>query len=100
MPDAILIGAGHNALGASLHLAAKGWRVCVLEQAAEPGGAVRAGEDTLPGFRQPVAVRRIDGFQGIWRGNGGAGLAFAPVADCHAGVSPMGAGWGARPMRA
>ncbi|RMD90095.1 MAG: FAD-binding protein, partial [Alphaproteobacteria bacterium] len=39
--DAVLIGAGHNALACAAHLAAKGWRVHVLEQAPEPGGAVR-----------------------------------------------------------
>ncbi len=37
--DAVIIGAGHNALAAALHLAAHDWRVGVFEQAAVPGGA-------------------------------------------------------------
>ncbi len=52
--DAVLIGAGHNALAAALHLSAKGWRVGVFEQAASAGGAVKTGEYTLPGFRHDV----------------------------------------------
>lgn len=32
--DAVLIGAGHNTLAVALHLAAKGWKVGVFEQAS------------------------------------------------------------------
>lgn len=46
--DAVLIGAGHNTLAAALHLAAKGWRVGLFEQAATVGGAVKTGEYTRP----------------------------------------------------
>lgn len=46
--DAVLIGAGHNALACALHLAAKGWRVGLFEQATVAGGAVKTGEYTLP----------------------------------------------------
>ena len=42
--DAVLIGAGVNTLASALHLAAKGWRVGVFEQAAVAGGAVKTGE--------------------------------------------------------
>jgi phytoene dehydrogenase-like protein len=48
--DAVLIGAGHNCLVAANMLAERGWRVLVLEGADEPGGAVKSGEITEPGF--------------------------------------------------
>lgn len=54
MPDAVVIGAGHNGLVAANRLADAGWSVLVLEAQAEPGGAVRSGELTLPGFRHDL----------------------------------------------
>jgi len=48
--DAIAIGAGHNALVAANLLAERGWSVLVLEAQPEPGGAVKSGEITEPGF--------------------------------------------------
>jgi phytoene dehydrogenase-like protein len=48
--DAIAIGAGQNALVAANMLAERGWNVLVLEAEAEPGGAVKSGELTEPGF--------------------------------------------------
>src|SRR4051794_21639594 len=48
--DAVVIGAGHNGLVAANVLAERGWRVLVLEQQPAPGGAVRSGELTEPGF--------------------------------------------------
>jgi phytoene dehydrogenase-like protein len=48
--DAVAIGAGHNALVAANMLAERGWSVLVLEAGDEPGGAVRSGEITEPGF--------------------------------------------------
>lgn len=48
--DAIIIGAGHNGLVAANVLAERGWRVLVLEQQPVPGGAVKSGELTEPGF--------------------------------------------------
>jgi len=54
VPDAVVIGAGHNGLVAANLLADAGWTVAVLEAQPEPGGAVRSGELTLPGFCHDV----------------------------------------------
>ena len=62
--DAVLIGAGHNTLAAALHLAAKGWKVGVFEQAPVAGGAVKTGEYTLPGFRHDWAAMNLSLFAG------------------------------------
>lgn len=62
--DAVLIGAGHNTLAAALHLAAKGWRVAVFEGADVPGGAVKTGAYTLPGFRHDWAAMNLSLFAG------------------------------------
>ncbi|MEY4306530.1 MAG: hypothetical protein RIT52_2705, partial [Pseudomonadota bacterium] len=62
--DAVLIGAGHNTLACALQLARKGWRVGVFEQAATPGGAVKTGEYTLPGFRHDWAAMNLSLFAG------------------------------------
>ena len=51
MPDAVVIGAGHNGLVAAALLADAGWSVAVLEAQDIAGGAVRTEELTLPGFR-------------------------------------------------
>ena len=48
--DAVVIGAGHNGLVAANVLAEHGWRVLVLEERSQPGGAVKSGEITEPGF--------------------------------------------------
>lgn len=48
--DAVVIGAGPNGLVAANHLADRGWEVVVCEEQPEPGGAVRSGEVTEPGF--------------------------------------------------
>ncbi|MEJ2431648.1 MAG: NAD(P)/FAD-dependent oxidoreductase, partial [Pseudolabrys sp.] len=64
MYDAIVIGAGHNGLAAAVHLAAKGWRVAVVEQAQEAGGAVKTREVTLPGFRHDLFAMNLSMFAG------------------------------------
>ena len=48
--DAVVIGAGPNGLVAANLLADAGWSVVVLEAEPDPGGAVRSGELTVPGF--------------------------------------------------
>jgi phytoene dehydrogenase-like protein len=50
MADGVIIGAGPNGLVAANVLADAGWEVLVLEGQPEPGGAVRSGELTLPGY--------------------------------------------------
>lgn len=50
LPDAVVIGAGHNGLVAANVLADAGWSVRVVEAEDEPGGAVRSGELVEPGF--------------------------------------------------
>lgn len=62
--DAIVIGAGHNGLAAAVILAKAGWRVTVLEQAEQPGGAVRTAEVTLPGFRHDLYAANLNLFVG------------------------------------
>jgi phytoene dehydrogenase-like protein len=50
LPDAVVIGAGHNGLVAANVLADAGWSVVVYEAEHEVGGAVRSGELIEPGF--------------------------------------------------
>ena len=50
MPDAVVIGAGHNGLVAANLLADAGWDVLVVEANADPGGAVRSDESVRAGF--------------------------------------------------
>jgi phytoene dehydrogenase-like protein len=54
MPDAVVVGAGHNGLVAANLLADAGWQVQVLEATGEVGGSVRTAELTVPGFRNDV----------------------------------------------
>lgn len=95
-PDAVFIGAGHNSLACACHLAARGWRVAVYEQAEEPGGAVKTGEYTLPGFRHDWAAMNLSLFAGSsFHADHGTelakhGLGFAATSHPFATVFPDG----------
>lgn len=54
MADAVVIGAGPNGLVAANVLADAGWSVEVLEEQAEPGGAVRSDRGVDPEFVNDV----------------------------------------------
>ena len=94
--DAVLIGAGHNALACAMHLSARGWKVGVFEQAATPGGAVKTGEYTLPGFRHDWAAMNVSLFAGsaFFKAYGPAlmarGLELAPTGRPFASAFPDG----------
>jgi phytoene dehydrogenase-like protein len=96
MYDAIVIGAGHNGLAAAVHLAAKGWKVAVVEQAKEPGGAVRTAEVTLPGYRHDLFAMNLSLFAGSPFFSAykdkllGHGLGLVGAADCFATAFPDG----------
>ena len=90
--DAIVAGAGHNGLAAAVHLASKGWKVLVLEQAASAGGAVKTAEITLPGFRHDLYAMNLSMFAGspFYAAHkarlDAAGLALLPVSHSFASV--------------
>lgn len=94
--DSVIVGGGHNSLACAVHLASKGWKVGVLERGSQPGGAVKTGEYTLPGFRHDWAAMNLSLFAGsAFHKEYGAelsrhGLKFAPASDCFASVFPDG----------
>lgn len=50
MPEAVIVGAGHNGLVAAFYLTRAGFRVHVVEALAEVGGACKT-EELIPGYR-------------------------------------------------
>ncbi len=94
--DAIIIGSGHNSLTCACHLAKRGWKVAVYEQASEPGGAVKTGEYTKPGFRHDWAAMNLSLFAGSAFHTENAaelaehGLAFAPTGNPFSTLFPDG----------
>jgi phytoene dehydrogenase-like protein len=99
-PDVTFIGAGHNSLACACHLAARGWKVTVYEQAPTPGGAVKTGEYTAPGFRHDWAAMNLSLFAGSAFHTENAkelahhGLAFVPISNPFASVFPDGRWFG------
>lgn len=95
-PDAVIIGAGHNSLACACVLSARGWKVAVYEQASEPGGAVKTGEYTLPGFRHDWAAMNLSlfagsAFHGEYAGElAKHGLSLAPTGNPFASAFPDG----------
>lgn len=98
--DAVIVGAGHNALAAAVHLASRGWTVGVFERNDMAGGAVRTAEVTLPGFRHDLYAMNLSMFAGspFLAEHGEAlrthGLAFAPAEHCFASPMPDGRWFG------
>jgi len=62
--DAVVVGAGINGLAAALHLAAKGWKIVVVERADVAGGAIKTRELTRPGFRHDLYAMNLGLFAG------------------------------------
>ena len=94
--DAIVVGAGINGLAAALHLAAKGWKVAVVERADVAGGAVKTREITLPGFRHDLYAMNLSLFAGspFFAAHkdrlAAHGLAFVGAEQCFATAFPDG----------
>ncbi len=94
--DAVIVGGGHNALAAAVHLSACGQSVCVVERAAKVGGAIATEEVTLPGFRHDLYAMNLSLFAGspFARAYGDKlaahGLAYLPAHDCFASAFPDG----------
>ncbi len=94
--DAVVIGAGHNGLAAAIHLAAKGWKVAVVEKAPVAGGAIKTAEVTLPGFRHDLYAANLNLFAGsrfFARHKNrllANGLEFVPASQCFASAFPDG----------
>lgn len=62
--DAVLIGAGHNALVTAIYLARAGWSTLVLERGERPGGAVISGQLTAPGYVHDLFATNMNLFAG------------------------------------
>lgn len=100
MYDAIIIGAGHNALVTAAELGRAGWKVAVFEKAEATGGAVKTRELTKPGFRHDIAAMNLSLFAGSAFHQrhaarlAGHGLGFVPAQHCFATAFPDGRWFG------
>lgn len=94
--DAVIIGAGHNGLACAAHLLKRGWSVGIFEGARQPGGAVKTGELTAPGFRHDWGAMNLSLFAGSAFNKAygpelaAQGLELVPVKDCFASAFPDG----------
>lgn len=94
--DAVIVGGGHNALAAAVHLSACGQSVCVVERADKVGGAIATEEVTLPGFRHDLFAMNLSLFAGspfaaaYGEKLAAHGLAYVPAHDCFASAFPDG----------
>lgn len=94
--DAVVVGAGHNGLAASVILAKAGWRVLVLERNERPGGCIRTEEVTLPGFKHDLFATNLNLFAGspFFQEFGPelvkAGMEFVPASKPFGSVFPGG----------
>lgn len=94
--DAVVIGGGHNALAAAIHLANCGMSVFLAERADTLGGAAATAEVTLPGFRHDLFAMNLSLFAGspfaaeYGERLAAHGLAYAPAHDCFASAFPDG----------
>lgn len=90
--DAIVVGSGINGLAAAVHLAARKWKVLVLEASDVAGGAVRTLELTEPGFRHDLCAMNLSMFGGsafhaqYREALTKAGLELVPAPKCFASI--------------
>ncbi|WP_416370180.1 phytoene desaturase family protein [Tritonibacter mobilis] len=88
--DAVIIGSGINSLACAMVLQSRGWRVLILEQAEEIGGAVKTGAYTAEGFRHDWAAMNLSLFAGspffqrFQDDLMAAGLGLVPAERCFA----------------
>ena len=94
--DVVVIGAGHQGLVAATALVEKGLSVVVVERSDVPGGAIRSGQLTLPGFTHDYWATNMGLFLGspYFARHGGElaalGLKFAHSSTPYASAFPNG----------
>ena len=92
--DAVIVGAGHNALAAALHLCVKDWSVGVFERADHVGGCIATSELVASGYRSDHAAMNLSLFAGsafhqaYGRELASHGLTFVPIDKPFASAFP------------